>query len=198
MLETANGNTSIRSYKTAKLSLTIKFWRSLIKKHEDHNISSLYLRRTVHLCDFQNYKVITLEECICAKRKAFKEYKVRLKVADHPSFIEDLADAIAVDNDLGTVVRQLKSQEESRHTYKEIRNSTRYFSGAPYHMELPNATGSYMSTDKEEIEKALISEYEGKYRLGEAPPFLKDLLISEFGQLALNDKSDRDLDNSYI
>ena len=102
-----------------------------------------------------NYKVITLEECIHTKREAFKEYKTHLKVADCPSFVDNLADAIAADSDLerSSVVRQLKSQEESRHTHKEIRNFANDFSGAPYHMELPSTTGSYISNDKEEIEK---------------------------------------------
>ena len=150
---------------TAKLGLTIEFWRALIRKHEGHNISSSYLRRTARQCDIQNYSIVTLEECIRVKRQAYKEYKSYLKVADRPSFIDDLADAIAADGDLekSAVVRQLKSQEESRHMHKEIRSSTKEFSGAPYHMELPHATGSYISTDKEEIEKALITEYEAKY-----------------------------------
>ena len=39
----------------------------------------------------------------------------------------------------------------------------------------------YLSTDKEEIEKALITEYKAKYRLAEASPFLKEPLISDLG-----------------
>ena len=36
---------------TAKLGLTIEFWRALICKHEGHNISSSYLRMTARQCD---------------------------------------------------------------------------------------------------------------------------------------------------
>lgn len=184
---------------TAKLGLTIEFWRALIRKHEGHNISSSYLRRTARQCDIHNYSIIPLEECIREKRMAYKNYKTAIKTVNRPSFLDDLADAIAADGDLerSTVIRQLKSQEESRHMHKEIRNSTKEFSGAPYHMELPSDNGPYISTDKEEIEKALMAEYEAKYRLAEASPFLKEPLLSELGPLALNDNAERILNGTY-
>lgn len=69
--------------------------------------------------------------------------------------------------------------------------------GAPYHMELSNDEGTFISTDKEEIERALIQEYEDKYHFAEASPFLKEPLLSEFGQLALNRNSERVMNGTY-
>lgn len=184
---------------TAKLGLTIEFWRSLIKKLEGHNISSSYLRRTARKCNVFDYKKLSLEECKRARAKAHRAYKDYVVQADRPSFIDGLADAIAAEGDIerSTVVRQLKSLEETRHTHRLIRNSTKDFDGAPYHMELPNSQGSFISTDKEEIERALIVEYEAKYHLAEASPFLQEPLLSEFGPLALNENAERVLQGTY-
>ena len=184
---------------TAKLGLTIEFWRALIRKLEGKNISSSYLRRTARQCGIQNYKVVTLSECKRAKAQAHRAYKNYIKIADRPHFKDDLADAIAAEGDTetSTVVRQLKSQEESRHMHRQIRNSTKEFMGAPYHMELSNDEGTFISTDKEEIERALIQEYEAKYHLAEASPFLKEPLLSKFGQLALNRNSERVKNGTY-
>ena len=99
--------------KTAKLGLTIEFWRSLIKKQEGKNVSSSYLRGTARQCGITNYRARAQVHC---------EYKNYIKIAHRPSFIDDLAYAIAADGDVerSTVIRQLKSQEESRHTHRLI------------------------------------------------------------------------------
>ena len=179
--------------------MTIEFWRAFIRKLEGRNISSSYLRRTARQCGIQNYRVVTLSEAKRAKAQAHRAYKCQLKTVDRPSFLDDLADAIAAEGDLerSTVIRQLKSHEETRHTHRQIRNSTKDFDGAPYHMELKNETGTYISTDKVEIEQALMQEYEAKYHLAESSPFLKAPLLHDFGQLGLTPNTDRVLNGIY-
>ena len=65
-------------------------------------------------------------------------------------------------------------------------------------MELTNQQGTYISKDKKEIEQALIEEYEAKYHLAEASPFLHEPLLSEFGPLALNHNVERVMQGSYV
>lgn len=64
-------------------------------------------------------------------------------------------------------------------------------------MELVGETGTFISRDKEEIEKALMIEYENKYRLAESSPFLEEPLLSDLGQLALNDKANGNFNGDY-
>ena len=135
------------------------------------------------------------------RRRAFREYRIYSEHAadKRPAWLDGLADAIAAKGDLSrsTAVRQLKSQEESRHTHRLIRIETKDFVGAPLHMELEHGNGPYISTDKDEIEDDLMVEYENKYRLAEASPFLKEPLLSDFGQLALTANSQAVLDGTY-
>ena len=71
--------------------------------------------------------------------------------------------------------------------------------GTPYHMELPSSSGSgtYISTDKDQIEAALMDEYEKKYRLAYSSPFLQEPLLTELGQMATNDKAQQILDGTF-
>ena len=72
----------------------------------------------------------------------------------------------------------MKAQEESRHTNKEIKMYMNAFLGAPYDMELHGPDGPYISTDKTELEEALMIEYENKCRLASSSQFLHEPLVS--------------------
>ena len=48
------------------------------------------------------------------------------------------------------------------------------------------------------MEQALISEYNNKYHLAHSSPFLKEPLLSELGQLALNDKAHGILNGDFV
>ena len=69
--------------------------------------------------------------------------------------------------------------------------------GAPYHMKFTSTSGTYISIDKDPIEKALMNEYENKYRLAYSSPFLQEPLITELGQMATNDKALQILNGTF-
>lgn len=183
------------------LGLTIHFYTLLQKKREGRKVSSRYLRRISNQCNIVNYNIIPIDECIQARRQAFRVYRMYSNNAEieRPSWLDGLADSIAAKGDIprSSAARQLKSQEESRHTHRTIRVATKDFDGAPFHMELQGKHGPYISTDKEEIEDALMHEYEQKCRLPEASPSLSEPLISDLGQMALNPKAQNILDGTY-
>ena len=183
------------------LGLAVYVWRLIEKKREGRKISSRYLRRKANQCGIFNYSIVPTEECRRARAIAFKEYieyasQAKIK---RPAFLDGLADALAATGNISrsSAIRQLKSQEESRHSHRMIRVAIKEFSGAPFHMELIGDKGPFISTDKEEIEKALMIEYENKYRLAESSPFLEEPLLSDLGQLALNDKANAILNGDY-
>lgn len=139
-----------------KLGLTIYFYHLLEKKQEGRKVSSRYLRRLANQCDISNYSIIPAPECRCARCTAQRAYRIYSKDAElkRPAWLDGLAGAIAAKGDIqqSSAIRQLKSQEESRHAHRTIRIATNDFDGAPYHMELQGSNGTYISTDKEEIE----------------------------------------------
>ena len=185
-----------------KLGLAIHVWRLIQKKQEGCKVSSRYLRRKAHQCRIFNYNIIPTVECRRARALAYKEYRDYASQAKlkRPAFLDGLADALAAKGNISrsSAVRQLKSQEESRYSNRTIRNAIKHFDGAPYHMELPGPQGSFVSTDKEQIENALMKEYEAKYRLAESSPFLDEPLLSDLGPLALNSNAEKILEGTYI
>ena len=107
--------------------------------------------------------------------------------------MDGLADALAAKGNISrsSAVRQLKSQEESRYSNRTIRNAIKHFDGTPYHTEILGLQRSFVSTDKEQIENALMKEYEAKYKLAESSPFLDEPLLSDLGQLAFNSNAEK-------
>ena len=65
-------------------------------------------------------------------------------------------------------------------------------------MELNHNATSYVSTDKDNIEKALIVEYDAKYRLANSSPFLKEPLLSALGPMALNANAEKIMNGSFV
>ena len=56
-------------------------------------------------------------------------------------------------------------------------------------MELQNGEQTYISADKEQLENAMITEYEAKYRLARSSLFIHEPLASLLGPMALNDNA---------
>ena len=150
-----------------KLGLTIHFYRLLEKKkQEGRKVSSRYLRRVANQRGISNYAIIPVPECCNVRCLAHRAYRIYAKDPEikRPAWLDRLADAIAAKGNIqrSSAVRQPKSQEESRHAHRTICIATKDFDGAPYHMELLGSNGAYISTGKEEIERALMLEYDQK------------------------------------
>ena len=133
---------------------------------------------------------------------AYKNYRTYAKDSKvhRPNFIDQLIeDKIAEgDQEVANRLNEQKLQEETRHVHRRIKLSTKPFVGAPYHMELQGPRKSYISNDKDQMEQALITEYDAKYRLAHSSPFLHEPLLSEFGPMAFNNNADKVLDGTYI
>ena len=86
-------------------------------------------------------------------------------------------DKLAVEKEVeGNVVEakkiaQMKIQEETRIIHGNVKIATNDFLGAPYQMKLNTNPNPNISTDKDNIKKALIVEYDAKYRLANSSPF---------------------------
>ena len=184
-----------------QLGAVINAWHVLIHKKEGKFVSSRWFKRCLKTSGAQNFSQLSIEDCIKQRSLAFQKYNSYGHQIEEKrdSWLDDLADAIAAKGNISksAAVRQLKSREESSHTYRQIRVATKNSMGAPYHMELKKDGVSYVSTDKDEIEAALIEEYETKYHLAEASPFLQEPLLSDVGPLALGESANQILNGTY-
>ena len=183
------------------LGAVINAWHVLIHKKEGKCVGTRWFKSCLKLIGVRIFSQLSIEDCIEQRALAFKTYNTYGCQIEEKRYawIDDLADAIAAKGNISksAAVRQLKSREESSHTYRQIRVATKNILGAPYHMELTKNGESFVSTDKEEIESALIDEYENKYHLAEALPFLQEQLLSDIGALALGDSASQILNGTY-
>ena len=93
---------------------------------------------------------------------------------------------------------QQKIQEETRLVHRRVKITTKDFVGAPYHMELEGTKKSFVSTDKDAMERALIDKYNTKYHLAHSSPFLQEPLLREFGQMTINDNAAKVVKGEYV
>ena len=114
-------------------------------------------------------------------------------------FLDDLVDennSEGAEKEAKRLVKQ-KQEEEIRTVHRRARIVTNDFLGAPYRMELSTQNGSHFSSDKDAMERALIAEYEAKYRLANSSPFLHEPLKLDLGPLAINAKAKQIIDGTY-
>ena len=150
-----------------------------------------------HLLTSEDYlaNAIYLQDCIKLRGQAFCEYYAYAKDAEQhrvqfQSHIIDENESLG-HNQKAQEIRQQQIQEESRRMHSRIRGVVGTQMGAPYHIELEDGHGTYLSTDRDKIEHALMQEYDNKYRLAYSSPFLQEPLLSDLGQLAINGKANQ-------
>lgn len=187
--------------KLHKLGQTINAWHLVIKKKHGKNISSSLIRRMSKSCHLPATKNLSVKDCITLRSHAFKEYHDYAKNADihRNDFYELLAEAQAEAGDLSkcNALRQQKHNEDSRITHQRIKVVTKDHMGAPYQMEISLNNKTYLSTDHEQLEDALMHENEQKYRLAYSSPFMHEPPFSDFGHMTFTDNSTAVLDGTY-
>ena len=136
------------------------------------------------------------------RAKAYRHYRASAKESKvhRPNFIHQLIEEKIAEGDQNTANRlnQQELQEETRHVHRRIKFSTKAFICAPYHMELQGSKHSYISSDKDQMEQALLKEYEAKYKLEHSSPFLHEPLLSDLGLMAFTNNADKVLDGTYV
>ena len=172
------------------------------KKRYGRNISSRLIKREAQQCGIPNTNFLDLDTCLDLRRSAFRAYKSYAYDSEQKrkDFLERLADDQAAAGNItkANAINQLNLNEESRRIHSNVKAVTKDFLGAPYHMELQNEDGSFLSTDRDQIEIALIQEYEAKYRLSESSPFLHEPLSSMLGHMAITPSSQQILDGTFV
>ena len=185
-----------------RLGKTIGTWHLIIKKRYGRNISSRLIKREAQQCGIPNTNFLDLDTCLDLRRSAFRVYKSYAYDSEQKrkDFLERLADDQAAAGNItkANAINQLNLNEESRRIHSNVKAATKDFLGAPYHMELQNEDGSFLSTDRDQIEIALIQEYEAKYRLSESSPFLHEPLSSMLGHMAITPSSQQILDGTFV
>ena len=184
-----------------QLGRAINSWHLIIKKKSGKRISSSLIRRMSKGCNIPQARHLSLEDCKQLRGQAFQEYNKYAAEADQyrNGFQDRLITQAESKGDFKKAkqIRQHQLNEELRITHKNVKMVINKGLGAPYHVALTTTSGTHVSTDKTKIEQALMTEYENKYRLAYSSPFLQEPLISQLGQLAMNDTAQEMLDGKF-
>ena len=92
--------------------------------------------------------------------------------------------AKAGNEDVAKVIRRMKVEEDTRHTHRKIKIATKPFGGAVTRLSIIDENepeGRRTTTNQQEIEQALMTEYEYKYRLAYSSPLMQYPLRDELG-----------------
>ena len=166
-----------------RLGHIVDTWRLIVKKKLGRNISTRTISRAALAHNLPYYKNMTLQECINERAQAYQTYRTYAKQAEihRNTFFDSLSDEKEREGNttVAKQIQQKKLQEECRRSHRNIKLTTKDFMGAPYKMELKRGNDVYLSADKNQIEKALVKEYDAKYKLAHASPFLQQPLARE-------------------
>ena len=98
-------------------------------------------------------------------------------------------------------IKANKIKEEPRHTHRRIKLTVKPFGGSVHRLNIEDENapdGRRTTTDPGEIERALMHEYEQKYRLVYSTPFLQSPLREEIGDQGLTPAAEAVLTGTYI
>lgn len=151
-----------------QLGRTIDVWRLIVKKKMGRNISTKKVTRAACSLGIPNPRDLSLQRCIKFRAEAYSKYRSyakNVKLIHRPAFLDSLIDTKTDDGDQKAAQRLIKQkqEEESRDINRNVKIATKDFLGAPYKMELTTVTGSHLSSDKNEIESALITTNNSRY-----------------------------------
>ena len=93
---------------------------------------------------------------------------------------------------------QQKQQEETRLVHRNVKIATKDFIGAPYRMELQQNGRTFISADRDQLEAAMIEEYDAKYRLARPSPFINGPLAPILGPMALNENAKKIVRGEFV
>lgn len=78
--------------------------------------------------------------------------------------------------DVAKIIRRMQVEEDTRHTHRRIKLATKPFGGAVTRLSIideDSPEGRRTTTNQHEIEEALMTEYESKYRLSYSSPLMQ-------------------------
>jgi hypothetical protein len=185
--------------------LSIDAWSLLRKKAIGLKISSRLLSRTLRKANIHfSLKKAGEQMIVDHLLAAFKHYysiKGSHKELRHTA-IEKRAEAIAAEGNLekGKVLKEIRQRERQRDTAKKIRFLRgKVSTGSTTLVTVQDANGiSVDLTNKEDIERAIISNNEDKCKQSFHTPFLQPPLVSEFGFKGLTPASNLVLAGCYV
>ena len=185
-----------------RLGRKIYAWRMIVKKKLGYNISSQKIKRAALAHDIPHFKTLSLQECIIARANAYSEYRNYAKHSHlhRPDFLDTLAEEQMAEGHEQEAKRlmQQKQQEETRLVHRNVKIATKDFIGAPYRMELQQNGRTFISADRDQLEAAMIEEYDAKYRLARSSPFINGPLAPILGPMALNENAKKIVRGEFV
>ena len=185
-----------------RLGRLIDVWRMIVKKKMGYNISSRKIKRAAIAHGIPNHNTLSLQDCMKFRADAYANYRKCAKRSHihRPDFLDSLAEEQMDEGNVKEAKRlmQQKQQEETRIVHRNVKVATKDSMGAPYRMELEQNGRTFVSADKEQLETAMIDEYEAKYRLARSSPFVQEPQTSLLGPMAFNENAKKIVRGEFV
>jgi hypothetical protein len=186
----------------------LSYWQLVYKKVAGHRISTRLIECTQEKGQVRRVllREITLGEAHAAEKEAYKKYmafKWNHNREARDTILDELADAITKEGGMKheSVVKQLKTREQIRHTHWRICwvFDTQQ-QGAITFVEVQDSEGNWVErATKEEVELACMEENEQRrFRQANDTPFMKSPLVEDFGYLGIGENARAVLEGTYI
>jgi len=147
---------------------------------------------------------VPLNDCYKERNNAYKKYReIKKKAKEHRRTFQDkIHDKYEKEgnDEMCKAIKAMKLKEETRYTHRRIKNATKPFGGSVHRLNIADDDapgGRRTTTDPDEIQQALMQEYEQKYRLVYSTPFLQYLLRDEIGDQGLTNAAEEVLLGTY-
>ena len=182
----------------------IALWKLVIRKKQGCNVSSKLISNLSKKLEVKRPMNLQLKDCYKERNNAYKRYKdIKKKAKEHRRTFQDkLHDDYerAGNDEMCKAIKNMKTKEETRHTHRRIKNATKPFGGSVHRLNIADTGapgGRRTTTDPMEIQQALMTEYEQKYRLVYSTPFLQYPLRDEIGDQGLSQATEEILLGEY-